>query len=409
MIQMAIESELESESGLRHGSDAAEQAARKGAPLKMLLLIDGMEAITAGGTERQLLQLVHIAKVNDVDPQICILRDTRWLTAGAAGCPVRHYDLRSLRSPQGLRQMVQLLRWMKTERFDILQTFFSDANLIGPLLGRLAGISVIVGTRRNLNEYDDPGSLLWRTIRRISNAALNQVLTNSRAVMERAIETERLSRTKVAVVYNGVAIESLRVPHEQGLSVRKQLRVTAGQILVGNVSGLRKVKAIELFVEAAALAYRKADHLRFVVVGEGEMRGSIERLIHEKNLGHVITLAGAQEDVRPYLAAMDIAVLCSSAEGFSNSLLEYMATGLPVVATDVGGNREALGDAGILVPPGSPQALSDAICLFTEVALRDQYSYESLKAVKRFDLPTAEAKMAECFGEYRKLIQRRLR
>ena len=316
MVQMKTAWELGLGSENVSGRPGTGEDIHNGGPLKVLLLIDGMEAITAGGTERQLLQLVRIAKVNGTAPQICILRNTRWLTEEMAGCPVRHYDVHSLSSAQGLKQIFGLLRWIKAEKFDILQTFFSDANLIGPLLGRLAGVPVIVGTRRNLNEHDDLGNLLWRTVRRISNAALDQILTNSQAVLERVIETEFFPREKLAVVYNGVDIESLRAPHSAGLAVRKHLRVMPGQLLVGNVSGLRRVKAVELFVEAAEMSYRRANHLRFVIVGEGEMRGEIERLIREKHLGHVITLAGAQEDVRPYLAAMDIAVLCSNAEGF---------------------------------------------------------------------------------------------
>lgn len=399
-----IEPGVELSEGGANGRSLQEES-----PLNVLLLIDGMEAITAGGTERQLLQLVHLAKANNAAPQICILRDTRWLTEEMAGCPVRHYDLRSLGSATGMRQISGLLLWLKAQKFDILQTFFSDANLIGPLLGRLAGIPVIVGTRRNLNEYGDQGSLLWRAVRRLSNRAVDQILTNSQAVLERVVETERFPREKIAVVYNGVDIKSMRQMYAADRSVRKELRLTPKHVLVGNVSGLRKVKAIEDFVEAAEMAYRRAEHLRFVVVGEGETRGEIERLIYSKRLGHVITLAGAQEDVRPYLAAMDIGVLCSTAEGFSNSLLEYMANGLPVIATDVGGNREAIEGAGILIPPASPQALSDAICSLLNPDQRDYYSYAALRAVKRFDLAVAEEKMAECYRQYRIWVRSRRR
>ncbi len=387
----------------RDGTKALQPAARR-----LLILVEGMAAITAGGTERQILQMVRIARNNGLVPELAILRETRWLTEEMAGCPVTFFDIKKLSSVQGLGEMRRLLRWMRRGRFHILQTFFSDANLIGPVLARLAGISVVVTTRRNLNPVPMNNSRATPVLRWLANRLTDHVLANSQAVVERVIEMERVPRERLAVVYNGVDIEQLRAPHGAGLDLRHRLGLGSGDLLIGNVSGLRKVKGIDMFVEAALLAHQRDRKLRFMVVGDGEERSSIEQLIAAHGLQGVITLAGAQVDIRPYLAAMDIAVLCSSAEGFSNSILEYMAFGLPVIATDVGGNREALRNAGLLIPPNAPRALADAICELRDTQRRDELSYAALKEVHRFDLATAEKAMGRHYAAYCEMVDRKL-
>lgn len=365
---------------------------------RILFLIDEMSAITAGGTERQLLQLVDIAWKSGLAPQICVLRGTEWLTPQVAGCSVKHFQIEAIRSRSGMASLQELLQWMRGEKFHILQAFFSESNLLGPWAGRLAGIPIILGTRRNLNHAMKEGpNRLGLRMQWVSNLLVDRIIANSEAVLQKVSESEWLSRPKLCVVYNG--IDPLQMQPQPGdrARMRRELGLNDEHILVGNVSGLRKIKGVDLFVEAAALAYGKDRRLRFVLVGDGELRGEIEAQIKRVGLGPVFMLAGAADDVRPYLAAMDIAVLCSMGEGFSNSLLEYMAAELPIIATDVGGNKEALGGSGILIPAGNVQSLVEAVGTFLDPALRKAYAAEALKSVQRFDVKFAERKMQEIY------------
>lgn len=361
-------------------------------------MIDEMSAITDGGTERQLLQLAEIAAKSGLAPQICVLRGTKWLSEEVAGCPVKHFDIASLRSRRGFRAIRELTRWVRQQRFDMMQMFFPESNFIGPWIGRLAGVRVILGSRRNMNH--DKSRRAHVRVQWFSNLFIDQVVANSEAVLERIIQSERLPRHKICVVYNGIDTNLIRPLHGMRTAMRARLGVAEDELLVGNISGLRKIKGVECFVEAAALARRAHKKLRFVLVGEGAMRQDLERLIAEKGLSNTFVLAGAAEDVRPYLAAMDVAVLCSLAEGFSNSLLEYMVAGLPIVATDVGGNREALGGAGILIRAGEPQQLATAIGSLLNVDARDHYAVAALKAVRRFDLAVAKARIGNLYWSH---------
>ena len=111
---------------------------------------------TAGGTERQLLQLVGIAQKSDLLPQICVLRNTHWLTPEIAGCPVWHCGLERIRSVVRSRKMRQISRWMRKEKFSHLADLLQGSQHSGgAVVGTVAGVPIIVGTRRNLNHIED--------------------------------------------------------------------------------------------------------------------------------------------------------------------------------------------------------------------------------------------------------------
>jgi glycosyltransferase involved in cell wall biosynthesis len=367
---------------------------------KILFLIDEMVSITAGGTERQLLQLVDICKRNGVAPQICVLRRTSWLTSEVAGCPVKHFQLETVFSWSGFWSVLHLVSWICRQQADIMQTFFSEANLIGPCIARLAGIPIVFGTRRNMNHprTDGPNRFgLW--LQTVVNRLVQQIIANSVAVQERIISSEGVPREKMCVVYNGIDLAAMQPAPHLRAAARTTLGIAHDEILVGNVSGLRKIKGVQLFVNAAAAAYKADPRLRFVLIGAGELQAQLEASIRSYGLEQVITLAGAIDDVRPYLAAFDIAVLCSHAEGFSNSLLEYMASGCAIIATDVGGNAEALGSSGLLVPDNA-EALTDAIAVLADAETRQRYASAALRQVQNFDVAIAQQRMAEIYAHY---------
>lgn len=369
---------------------------------RILFLIDELTSITAGGTERQLLQLVGIARKIGLSPQICVLRKTHWLTEEIAGCPVKLCGLERIKSLAGLWRMRKVVRWMRQERFDILQSFFRESNLIGPWMGRAAGVPLIVGTRRNMNHYEDQAEARFSIgfVRQwVSNLLVDQILPNSQAVCDCIVQTEWAPVAKMQVIYNGIDTQAVKPLPGMRARMRAELGLSPSDLLVGNVSGLRWIKGVDLFVEAAAIAYAANPSLRFVVVGDGKVREEIDNLIRDRHLAAVFKMAGAITDIRPYLAAMDIAVLSSRAEGFSNSILEYMVAGLPTIATDVGGNREALEGAGILVPADDASKLAHAMGLLRDQAERERYGTAAQCAVGRFDLAVAEDNMRDFYDE----------
>jgi glycosyltransferase involved in cell wall biosynthesis len=162
------------------------------------------------------------------------------------------------------------------------------------------------------------------------------------------------------VIYNGLDLDRFSV---ESISKRQSARDSGAVKTVGIVANLRKVKGLEVFIEAAKKLSDLFFDLRFAVVGEGPERGFLEKLAADLGIGHRVHFLGSRRDIPEILASFDIGVLCSHYESFSNSILEYMAAGLPVVCTDVGGAREVITDGvnGFLVPPDDPVALADSI------------------------------------------------
>lgn len=368
----------------------------------ILYLIDEISGLDGGGTERQVLQLIRLARRLGYDPRIAVLRGTEWLTEDIAGCPVYLAGANSLFRPSGWRACLSLARWMRRERIVLVQTFFIECNILGPWLARFAGVPVVVGSRRNLNQWQDRtrwiGPIICR-LQRLANRFVDCIVANSEVVVDAMVRTEQVDPGKMRMAYNGIDLTRFSALDRLRPAARAQLGLAPGEILVGNISCMRRVKGLLQFVDAARIALQTDPNLRFLIVGDGPEQQAIQSRIQEHGIGKNIYLAGPQTDVFPFLAAMDIGVLSSLAEGFSNSLLEYMAAGLPAVATEVGGNREALAETGLLVPPDDPAALAKAILELRDPDRRRQFGSAARVRVERFSLARAEQRMEELYGE----------
>jgi glycosyltransferase involved in cell wall biosynthesis len=363
---------------------------------KILYLIDEIEGIAEGGTERQILQLIHLARRLGYEPQLAVLRGTDWLSEERAGCPIYQAGVGSFRLPSSWRACRELVRWMHREQFAMVQTFFIECNLIGPWLGRMARIPVVVGSRRNLNSW-----MGWATrqVQAVANLSTDYIVANSQVAAESVGKTERIPAKKIRVAYNGINLKKFASLTLLRRDARENLGIADNEILAGNISCMRPVKGVRQFVDAARLVLDKDPNFRFLVVGDGQEWNSVVERIRELGIGDRIHLAGTQTNILPYLAAMDIGVLSSLAEGFSNSLLEYMAAGLPTVATEAGGNREALEDAGMLVPPDDPAALAQAILGLRAPEQRARLGQAARQRVQRFSLAQAEQCMEDLYSE----------
>jgi glycosyltransferase involved in cell wall biosynthesis len=164
------------------------------------------------------------------------------------------------------------------------------------------------------------------------------------------------------VVYNGVTPTDFKRAMDRN-SVRESLHIPDDVFLIGTVARLSKQKAPFDFVTAAAKVHKSFPGIHFVWVGDGELEAETRELIRLYNIENVFHLLGYRKDVPDLLNAMDCFVLASHWEGFSLSILEAMAAGLPVIASCVSGAAEAVvdGETGLLVPIGDPMALAKAI------------------------------------------------
>jgi glycosyltransferase involved in cell wall biosynthesis len=188
--------------------------------------------------------------------------------------------------------------------------------------------------------------------------------------------TAGISREKVTVVHNGVEIDRYKPDDDSRREARRSLGLAEGDPLIGFVGQLIPRKGGDIFLHAAQLVLESHPRSRFLMVGGpagSEHHRALEKLGRELGLERHLTFLEFQEDVRPYYDAMELFVNCSRKEPFARVNLEAMAMGTPVVATDVGGNREAVadGECGYIVEPEKPAPLAAGICkLLGEPSLR---------------------------------------
>lgn len=180
---------------------------------------------------------------------------------------------------------------------------------------------------------------------------------------EESLVHKGVDRGKIVVVHNGIPPEP--VPVEYRTIIRDELHISDDCILAGTACRLAAQKGLEWFLRAVAIVVLGERNIHFVIWGDGPQREYLKGLIDELGIGEYVSLPGYRSDVFHCLPALDIFVMSSYAEYFSIALLEAMRAGLPIVATDVGGNPEAIKreEEGILVPPADPKALAESILI----------------------------------------------
>jgi L-malate glycosyltransferase len=315
-----------------------------------------------GGTETQAVELARRLDPQRYQVTIGCLRREGPLLERLKGAPVEIVEVKmggGMDSPSGLLRIVKLARFLRKQRFQILHAHDLWSNMIGMPAAMLARTPVTITSQRDLSHAEWYGTYRRRVLRFLQRRS-SIVLTNAKAIRHGLIEHDHLPPDKVCVVYNGVDLDRFRVPAER----EKLFPGSAGNkliVLVGNM--ITDVKGQPVLISAAPEIVKARPKTQFVLVGEGSKRSEFEQKVKDLGLAENFLFLGRRSDVPAILACCDIAVLPSLAEGLPNAVLEYLAAGLPVVATALGGNLEIIQDGatGLLVPPQDSQALAAAL------------------------------------------------
>lgn len=349
-------------------------------PIRILFLID---KLGIGGTERQLIELTRRLERDKFELYLgCLDGAESGIPEYLPECvKVRSIILtvRSTYSLAALAAVYRLIRLIRSESIDIVQCYFLKAKFLGCLAGRLAGVKT-VSCQRDLGMHINATN---RAAVRLANACADRFLVNSLSIKECLIREQGVPSDRIDVVANGVDVKDYRsaTPAERA-AYKLKLGLDPATVVIGVVANLKPVKGLGDFIRAVALVSRAYEKSYFVIVGQGPQEDELKHLATELRVADKLFFAGRRDDVRPFLGAFDIAVLCSLSEGFSNAVLEYMAAGLPVVATRVGGNQEQVrdGETGFLVPPGDSESLAKALLrLIQDDGLRARMSQVALR------------------------------
>jgi len=346
-----------------------------------------------GGTEKQVLMILDHIDQSKFEIHLCFFRHNQWIEDNRSKYNIFYFDFPSFKKPKSYFEFYKFVKYLKQQQFDILVSFFTDSNKIAIPAARLANIPKVVMSRRNFSHWVSKGELATL---KILNYFVDSYWVNAKAVKNRISSQENIKPENIEVIYNGF---NRKVTSQNDRSdVFKD--ISQSKVVV-NVSNLRQVKGLEVFIESAKIVLSEYSDAHFVVVGEGDQRPVLENLIKNLGMQSHVSLVGKRTDVGLILQRADIGVLSSHSEGLSNAIIEYMASGLPVVCTNVGGAAEMVSDDenGYLVPRGEPEIMGDRIlALINNDELRGKFGQKSYDRVQdMFQCETMIRRLSEYF------------
>lgn len=316
-------------------------------------------SLRTGGAERQLVNYLLAADRRDFRHTVVCLEARGELapTVEAAGIPVVRMHIRTRQAPACVARFGA---WYRSERVAIVHAHMHDSALWGRLAGLWAGVPVLMTTEH--------GKELWKGRVRVAiDRGLSHRTARHIAVardgMDIRLSRERYAPEKMLLIPNGVPIPPA-VPNEAGRQrVRAEFGVAADTLLLGTVGRVVEAKGYGHLIEAMRILLPLHPGLKWIAVGDGDLRGELMAAASAAGLDGSVIWAGRRGDIDDLLAAMDVWIMSSVREGLPVALLEAMAAARPIVATRVGGIPDAVRDGceGLLVPAADPIALAEAV------------------------------------------------
>jgi L-malate glycosyltransferase len=310
--------------------------------IRLCFVIDFIYDIIAG-TEIQLINLIHGLDPAKYEIYLICLQNTPWLTQNnqIIKCNVKafSYNLANHKDLRNLRVALQLWRYIRSIKPDIVICFFKVSYMLGVLAAHMAGVSKIVSTRRDYGLWLDKRSIY---LLRFANRYVDEIVTNSYIVKQLVSDREGFDPSKIRVVYNGLVINNFSKFNSDRHRFKAAQGIPDENMIVGIVAGLRVMKHHETFLKAAKRVLSFRSDVDFVLVGDGSLRVELENLSVRLGIGNRVHFSGWQRDVRPFLSIFDLGVNCSANEGMSNAIMEYMAFEVPCIVSKAGGNTELI-------------------------------------------------------------------
>ena len=383
--------------------ESAAAAPGMGRPRLLVLTV----GFTVGGAEQLVLMTAPRLQKMGFEVTVACLKGWDLLGDELEARGVKAVALGS-RGATDLRAAGRLLALLRRERTQILHSHLFHANLAARVVGRIAGVPVVLTSHHDTDIWM---GLHHRLAERATAPLSDLVLTCSEAVRRYAMRAYGLSPGQVRTVLNATETPSEGTDLASRERVRHELGAGPADLLLGTVGRLDEPKkGLPVFLAAARILARDLPRVRFAVVGDGPARAAIEARATREGVSHRTVFAGTRRDIPAVMSALDLFVQPSLWEGFGVTLLEAMVAGRPIVASRVGGMPEVVrdGETGLLVPPGDPGALAAACAALLRD--RDRAARLGHAGRKRVEAEFGiDRLVAELASLYRSILQDRVR
>lgn len=291
----------------------------------------------------------------------------------------RHYTLNALLKAFKLKALI------KKHNIDIVQTFHFKSDTYGVLVSKLSGVSKIISSRRDVGDLKKPRQIF---LNKIINRFIDRYITVCNTVGEKVHKTEGIPRDKMITIYNGVDLNKFNPNNTVLQDIKENLGLKEDDFVIGTSAVFRPEKAYHILFKGIEKVLPFIKNLKVLVLGSGVTKSYFEDYCNRGPLRDIVKFMGFVDDVENYLPLMNIfCYVPDKNEGFSNAILEAMAMERPIIATDVGGNTEAVANGinGIIIPPSNADALADAILyLYNNSDTRCRMGIKSRERVEQF-------------------------
>ncbi|MHC9541899.1 MAG: glycosyltransferase [Vulcanimicrobiota bacterium] len=402
---------------LRRIKDSPFRESRSSEKIKIVYFIG---TLGRGGAEGQLLELIERLDRERFYPSLVVLRKEGGHLARLeeSGIPCHFLHFRGVITTfyppylwKALKSVISLIRTLEKERPHIVHGYLFVSYVAAVFFGRCAGVPLIITSRRSLaTSKTRRWTIIHRIVEILANMETDVIIANSHAVKDDTVKREHVSPDRVEVIYNGVDLRRYSGNKEAASRLREQMGINAAAPVIGVVANLIPYKNHRLMLRALVPVAEDFPSVRLLLVGRDSGIGGALRE-YSRSLGvegHVIFL-GECKDIPAVLSLMDISVLTSREEGFPNAILESMAAGLAVVATAVGGSREAVADreTGFLVPSDDYEAVAKRVKQLLEDPGKRRAMGERGRAVaaERFSLEAMVEKTEKLYGDRLEYLQ----
>lgn len=330
-----------------------------------MLIVHLITGLQPSGAENQLQQLVLASDSRRFRHVVISLLEGGAIASELKAAGIEVYSLgmrRGLLSPAGMVRLVRLLRRLQPH---VLHCWLYHACLMGLLGARWSGIPWVVWGLRSANAGLRGYSLSTRAVVRLCAkfSSLPEAIIVNSETSRTVHQNWGYNTTRLRVIPNGVDAQRFSPDPEARRTVRAELGLGHGSVLIGLFARYSPMKDHETFLRAAGMVHAQYPDVRFLMVGERITadNGPLSRIVRESALHQVVYLLGPRRDLPRLTAALDISCLSSWTESFPNVLVEAMACAVPCVVTDAGDTRLIVGDTGRVVPSCTPQALAEAM------------------------------------------------
>lgn len=332
---------------------------------KVLHLITDLHT---GGTEIMLYKLISNMDRSKFNNVVVSMLDKGTLGEKIEQNNITIYTLGMKRGIPGIKPFRRLLRIIKYEKPDIIQTWLYHADLMGILAGRISGRIPVIWNLRcsnmDFSYYSRLSKLVVGTCARLSSWS-KSIIVNSIAGQD-FHQSKGYHPNKWIRIPNGFELDKYTPDETKRKQLRKELNIPLDAFVIGIVARNDPMKDLPGFIKAAHILSHMVSSkidLRFLMVGSGidYSNSNLIKLIQSEGMKKNLILLGERGDVPAIMASLDIFCSSSISEGFSNVIGEAMACGVPCVATDAGDSATIIGDTGLIVPPQNPVILAQSL------------------------------------------------